>query len=199
MKISSSASGEWDGLPVCIAATHLDGLVLALSPFSHSYNYRSAVLQGIATAVSDVNEKLWAMTLITNGVLPQRWETTRSPPTNAEMQSTRILKVRILSASAKIRAEGPHDDRSDVQNDELVGRVWTGVVPVSLADPDTFLANQHVSCFQVFEGFAEPVPSTYNAVPTIPADMREHLRQENVRRKNDAIRAAKGGEHNVVE
>ncbi|CRK13827.1 hypothetical protein BN1723_002045 [Verticillium longisporum] len=30
------------GLPVTVAATHVDGLVLALTPNSHSYNYRSA-------------------------------------------------------------------------------------------------------------------------------------------------------------
>ncbi|KAI9463108.1 hypothetical protein HD554DRAFT_2323496 [Boletus coccyginus] len=184
MKISSTASpsdiGESDGLPICIAATHVDGLVLALSPFSHSYNYRSAVLQGSATVVSDLDEKLWAMTLLTNGVLPQRWENSRNPPTGAEIQTTRILRVRIVSASAKIRAEGPHDERSDVQNEELVGRVWTGVVPV-------------------FEGFGEPVPSSYNGVRTIPEDIREYLRRENVKRKNDAIRAAKNGDHSVVE
>lgn len=144
MKISPPASasdaGESDGLPVCIAATHVDGLVLALSPFSHSYNYRSAVLQGTATVVLDVDEKLWAMTLITNGVLPKRWENSRNPPTNAEMQSTRILKVRIVSASAKVRAEGPHDERSDVQDGELVKRVWTGVVPVCLAKVEIYIS-----------------------------------------------------------
>ncbi|KAG8215611.1 hypothetical protein J3R82DRAFT_7476 [Butyriboletus roseoflavus] len=184
MKISSTVSasdaGESDGLPVCIAATHVDGLVLSLSPFSHSYNYRSAVLQGTATVVLDVDEKLWAMTLITNGVLPKRWETSRTPPTSAELQSTRILKVRIVSASAKVRADGPHDERLDVEDGELVKRVWTGVVPV-------------------FEGFGEPVPSTYNSVPTIPQDIREYLRRENVKRKSDAIRVATGGGQSVAE
>lgn len=203
MKISSTASpsdiGESDGLPICIAATHVDGLVLALSPFSHSYNYRSAVLQGSATVVSDLDEKLWAMTLLTNGVLPQRWENSRNPPTGAEMQTTRILRVRIVSASAKIRAEGPHDERLDVQNEELVGRVWTGVVPVSLADLKNFFGEPTCIGFQVFEGFGEPVPSTYNGVRTTPEDIREYLRRENVKRKNDAIRAAKGGDHSVVE
>lgn len=205
MKISSTVSTPdvddlgSDELPVCIAATHVDGLVLALSPFSHSYNYRSAVLQGIATIVSDVDERLWAMTLLTNGVLPQRWETSRNPPTSAEMQTTRILKVRIVSASAKIRAEGPHDERSDLQNEELVKRVWTGVVPASLVDIEILFGELMCVGFQVFEGFGEPVPSTYNGVSTIPEDIREYLRRENVKRKNDAIRAAKGGDHNVVE
>lgn len=142
---SASSTGELDELRVCIAATHVDGLVLALSPFSHSYNYRSAVLQGTATVVSDVDEKLWAMTLLTNGVLPQRWENSRNPPTSAEMQSTRILKVRVLTASAKVRAEGPHDERSDVRDEELVRRVWTGVVPVCLVDLVTlWKTNMHL-------------------------------------------------------
>ncbi len=32
-----------DGTEVCVTVTHLDGLVLALSVFSHSVNYRSAM------------------------------------------------------------------------------------------------------------------------------------------------------------
>ncbi|KAF8841425.1 flavin-nucleotide-binding protein [Paxillus ammoniavirescens] len=173
MKVSSTAQhSEQSGLPVCIAATQVDGYVLALSPFSHSYNYRSAILQGVATVIDDEEEKVWAMTLITNSVIPNRWENSKNPPTNAEMQSTRILKVKIATASAKIRAEGPHDDKKDMQDEELLRKVWTGVVPV-------------------FEGFGRPVPSRYNAVETLPDDIKEYIRQENPRRKNDAIHAAK--------
>jgi len=178
MKISDTSSSvdESDGLPVCVAATHVDGLVLALSPFSHSYNYRSAVLQGTATVVLDTDEKIWAMTLITDGAAyPGRWDTARNPPTSAEMQSTRILKVRVESASAKVRAEGPHDERVDMQDHGLVGRVWTGVVPV-------------------YQGLGEPMSSTYNGVQTVPEDIREYVRAENVKRKNYAVHAAKGGD-----
>jgi hypothetical protein len=45
--------------------------------------------------VEDVDEKLWAMELITNSVVPDRWKHTRVPPNNAEMQSTQILKVKV--------------------------------------------------------------------------------------------------------
>lgn len=62
------AAGEVEGFPLTIAATHMDGLVLALTPNHHSYNYRSAVLHGYATPVTDVEEKLWAMEKITNNV-----------------------------------------------------------------------------------------------------------------------------------
>ncbi len=51
-------NGSADGLPVCIAASHVDGIVLALTPNSHSYNYRSAILFGHATIVEDPQEKL---------------------------------------------------------------------------------------------------------------------------------------------
>src|SRR6266536_1098321 len=54
----STAPGEEEGLPLTIAATHLDGLVLALTPNHHSYNYRSTVLHGFGTPVTDVEEKL---------------------------------------------------------------------------------------------------------------------------------------------
>ena len=52
------AGGE-EGLPVTVAATKMDGYVLSLTPFTHSYNYRSAVLFGYATLVEDQEEKLW--------------------------------------------------------------------------------------------------------------------------------------------
>lgn len=85
------------GLPVCIAASKVDGLVLTLTPNSHNYNYRSAVLFGYATLVEDVEEKLWAMELITNSVVPDRWKHTRVPPNAAEVRSLPLLRDRISS------------------------------------------------------------------------------------------------------
>ncbi|KAL8305892.1 hypothetical protein RB601_009234 [Gaeumannomyces tritici] len=68
-----TSDGQEDGaggIPVCISASHVDGLVLALSPFASSYNYRSAVLFGYAVLVSDEEERLYAMELITDSVVP---------------------------------------------------------------------------------------------------------------------------------
>ena len=61
------------GLALTIAATKVDGIVLSLTPNSHSYNYRSAVLFGHGRLVEEVEEKLWAMELVTNSVVPDRW------------------------------------------------------------------------------------------------------------------------------
>lgn len=107
---ASSSSSSSAGLPMTVSATKVDGLVLALSPFSHSYNYRSAVVFGRATVLPSLGadkrtpdpEALWAMELITDAVVPGRWAHTRVPPTGAETQSTRILKVAIESVSTPV-------------------------------------------------------------------------------------------------
>lgn len=77
--------------------------MLTLTPNSHNYNYRSAVLHGVATLVTDTAEKLWAMELITNSVCPGRWHNSRVPPDAAEMSSTQIMRMRVESGSAKFR------------------------------------------------------------------------------------------------
>jgi hypothetical protein len=69
------------------------------------------------------------MEKITDNLLPQRWAKSRVPPTSAELSSTSILKIKIESASAKIRVGGPSEDRADLKNVELVKKTWTGVVP----------------------------------------------------------------------
>ena len=105
-----------EGLAITASATHVDGLVLSLAPNSHSYNYRSAVLFGRATHVTDPEERLWAMELITNSVVPGRWQASRLPPTKGEQASTGVLRVRIVAGSAKIRSGTPSDDRHDMED-----------------------------------------------------------------------------------
>src|SRR5689334_21527617 len=68
-----------DGIDVCVTVTHIDGLVLARSAFHHSANYRSVVVLGKATLVTDPDERMRALHLITNQVAPGRWEEVRSP------------------------------------------------------------------------------------------------------------------------
>jgi uncharacterized protein len=47
--------------PVCIAVTHVDGVVLARSIFNHSINYRSATLYGTGRLLTDPDEKMDAL------------------------------------------------------------------------------------------------------------------------------------------
>jgi hypothetical protein len=162
---------EGEGLPVCIAASHVDGLVLSLSAFAHSYNYRSAVLFGHATVVEDNDEKLYAMELITNSVVPNRWEDTRLPPTNAEMQSTSVLKVKIVSGSAKIREGNCSDEKADRENGELVSSKWTGVLPVH-------------------QSIGQPIPGPYNT-SEVPSYITEYVKDFTKGNEEHSINAAK--------
>ncbi|KAF8964590.1 hypothetical protein BDZ97DRAFT_1815797 [Flammula alnicola] len=137
------------GTPVCVAATLFDGVVLSLTPFNHSCNYRSAVIHGWANLVTDPEEKLYALKLITNNLVPDRWDNARVPPTEAEMKSTSVLRVDIASASAKIRAYAPGNDKADLDDDKIRQRVWTGVVPSA-------------------QIYGEPIPGPDNLVKTLP-------------------------------
>lgn len=161
-----------EGLPLCIAATKVDGFVLSLTPYSHNYNYRSAVLQGFGTIVEDEDEKIWAMKLITDSVVPDRYDNTRVPPEKAEMQSTRILKMIISGASGKVREGVPEDDRKDMKNEDVLERVWTGVVPV-------------------YEKLGDPVPGPYNNVQTVPEHVTKFVTEENAKRERHAAEAAR--------
>ncbi|KAG8159387.1 hypothetical protein KVR01_011048 [Diaporthe batatas] len=153
--------------PVCVAATKIDNLVLALTPFNHSYDYRSAVVHGTAalldpgTKSSPANrdEIGFALQLITDSMVTDRWANTRAPD-EAEIAATRVLKVRIESASAKIRDSGVSDDAKDLKSNETTARVWTGVIPY-------------------VEMLGEPQPAGTNKVAGIPSYVEEHVRAHN--------------------
>lgn len=172
MKLADDAvkRGE-EGLPLCVAATKVDGFVLTLTPNSHNYNYRSAVLHGFGTVVEDVEEKIWAMKLITNSVVPNRYDNTRVPPDGAEMQSTRILKLKISGASGKVREGVPEDERKDMKREDVLDSVWTGVIPV-------------------YEKLGEPQAGPYNRVKEIPEHVRRFVDEENEKREQYAFNAA---------
>ncbi|KIM37535.1 hypothetical protein M413DRAFT_448354 [Hebeloma cylindrosporum] len=148
------------GVPVCVAATHIDGLVLALTPFNHSCNYRSAIVHGWAVPVTDYDEKMYALTLITDSMVPSRWSHTRIPPTEVEMKSTGVIRVNIVSASAKIRAHTAGDDAKDLADTEMRRRVWAGVVPMNVV-------------------YGEPVPTAGNLVEEVPRYIEEWREREN--------------------
>ncbi|KAK1831098.1 hypothetical protein QBC39DRAFT_372206 [Podospora conica] len=167
----SRAASDGKGLPMTIAASHVDGIVLALTPNSHSLNYRSALLFGHALPVADTAEKLYAMQLITDGLVPSRWAHTRVPPNAAEMQSTAVLRVRVATGSAKIRTGEPHDERGDLADAALRARVWTGVVPV-------------------WQTLGEPVPGSYNELD-VPAYLEDHRRERNEEAQKGAVAAAR--------
>jgi len=115
-----------DGAPICITVTLLDGLVLARSVFNHSMNYRSVVILGKATLVDDPEEKLAALRILSEHILPGRWDDARQP-NEPELKATSVLRVPIEEFSAKVRIGPPIDDEEDYSFP-----TWAGVVPLEM-------------------------------------------------------------------
>jgi len=115
-----------DGLPVCVTVTLLEGLVLARSIFNHSMNYRSVVVLGKATLVDDSQEKLEALRLLSEHVIPGRWADSRQP-NESELKATSVLRLPIEEFSAKVRLGPPVDDEED-----YAFPTWAGVVPLEM-------------------------------------------------------------------
>jgi len=115
-----------DGVPVCITVTLLDGLVLARSVFNHSMNYRSVVILGKATLVDDPEEKLAALRILSEHILPGRWDDSRQP-NERELKATSVLRVPIEEFSAKVRVGPPIDDEEDYSFPN-----WAGVLPLEM-------------------------------------------------------------------
>ena len=111
---------------VCVEVTLLDGLVLARSAFNHSMNYRSVVVYGRATPISDDAEKLHALDVLVRRITPDRAGAVRSPSA-AELAGTRVLALPLHEVSAKVRSGPPKDDPADED-----WPVWSGVIPLSL-------------------------------------------------------------------
>jgi hypothetical protein len=113
------------GVEASVCVTHVDGLVLARSAFHHSVNFRSVVLFGTATEVTEPVEKQSALQAIVEHVVPKRWPDVRGPSAQ-ELRRTRVLKLPLDEASAKLRSGPPVDDEEDYQLD-----CWAGVIPMT--------------------------------------------------------------------
>ncbi len=113
-----------DGRPLSIAVTLLDGLVYARSAFESSIHYRSAVIMGNATVVEG-DEKLEALAILTNHMMPGRWEEVRET-TKKELAATLVLRVPLERVSVKVSDAGP-DEFEDDGDDRSI---WAGVLPL---------------------------------------------------------------------
>ena len=113
-----------DGADVCVTVTLIDGIVLARSAFHHSVNYRSVMLVGRASMVTDPAAKEERLKTFVDGMFPGRWDALR-PATAKELKATSVLSIEIGEASAKVRTGPPKDDEEDYALD-----IWAGVLPL---------------------------------------------------------------------
>lgn len=123
---------------VCVTVTLTDAMVLARSGLEHSVNYRSVMVFGEATAVTDPAEKTEALRAMMEAMFPGRWDQLR-PMTAQELKATAILSLPLTEASAKISTGMPTDPPED-----LATPVWAGLLPIHLTmgtpEPDPQLA-----------------------------------------------------------
>lgn len=146
--LKTSASG----VKICLTVSLLDGLVLARSVFNHSMNYRSVVVSGRAQLVTDVDEKMVAFQALVDQVIKGRWEDARHP-TQKELKATKVLRLDLKDASAKVRQGPPLDPSAD-----QVLRIWAGEIPLRVR-PDPPI----------------PAPDLPAGIPT--PDYAEHYRR----------------------
>ena len=135
------------GTQACVTITHLDGLVLARSAFSHSMNYRSAMIYGSFERIDGEDEKRASMATFMGKIAVGRQAEAR-PGSDKEFDATTILRIPLEEAACKVRSGGPVDDE-----EEMAVNAWTGVLPFAVqrlpavrhelcdvADPDYVMA-----------------------------------------------------------
>ena len=110
---------------VCVTVTHVDGLVLARSVFEHSVNYRCAMVYGVPRLVTDAEEKLEGLRVLSEQAAPGQWDYARRPD-RKELAATTLLALSLDEASVKISA-GPPDDGEGP--DAELG-LWAGELPL---------------------------------------------------------------------
>jgi len=111
----------------CVTITHMDGLVMARSAFSHSMNYRSAMIYGRFDTVTDEAARRRAMEIFMEQLLPGRQAEVR-PGSDKEYAATTVMRIALEETACKVRAGGPNDDAED-----LSWPVWAGVLPFARA------------------------------------------------------------------
>ena len=101
------------GLPACLTVTLVDGLVYARSIFEMSTNYRSVVVLGDATPVTDHDEKLEALRAFSEQLacrsagLPTAIRPTRSVTERFAEPPARKIGFVAVMAGPKFRASQP--------------------------------------------------------------------------------------------
>jgi nitroimidazol reductase NimA-like FMN-containing flavoprotein (pyridoxamine 5'-phosphate oxidase superfamily) len=108
--------------------TLLDALVLARSAFNSSMNYRSVTVFGKPTFIDERDAKLHAMHVISEHMMPGRWDDLRDPH-EKEIKMTGVISLSIDAASAKVADKPfPEDEEED-----YVIPVWAGILPMKSA------------------------------------------------------------------
>jgi len=141
--------GTGAGHEICATVTHVDGLVMARTPFHNSMNYRSVVVRGLATKIETKDSKLRALKIITDHIV-ENWDVGREV-SDIDEKKTLVLEMPLSEASAKVRAGDPIDEPED-----MAGPWWAGVIPVTTTIGEPYPAADLTG--------TNPVPAAYSAL-----------------------------------
>ncbi len=118
------------GVTLCVSVSNVSGLVLARSTFHHTLNYESVVVFGQGELVRE-KHKTQALKVISDHLIPHRWEEVRAPGLN-ELKATKVIRIGLEECSAKIRTGNTVDNVADYDLP-----IWAGVLPIvkTFGDP----------------------------------------------------------------
>jgi len=125
---------------ICVTVTIVDAFVLARSAFHHSMNYRSVTVIGTPEVVPE-DEKAAALDALVEKMVPKRIPSLR-PMTGKEVKGTKVLRLEITEASAKIRTGMPLDDDDDYESTTYGKPVVDPAMRMDVPIPD------HVTTFR---------------------------------------------------
>lgn len=156
------------GVSVCVTATLVDALVLARSAFNHSINYRSVVIHGLATEVTDKADKQAALAALVDAVVPGRSAAVRGP-SGKELAATTVLRLPLENVSLKTRTGPPGNDQADLDLP-----YWAGLLPITSVP-----------------GVPEPAPDLAPPITT-PSHVKAWTRPTSRQRANNRDRSSSG-------
>jgi hypothetical protein len=107
------------GMQVAIEVMLLDGLIASRDAESHSANYRSVVVYGVAQRVTAMAEKRGILERMTLRYFPGRAvEVDYAAATEKQMRALEVLRVPVQELSAKLREGGARGPRDAEPSDE---------------------------------------------------------------------------------
>ncbi|MFI5868051.1 pyridoxamine 5'-phosphate oxidase family protein, partial [Streptomyces sp. NPDC051546] len=117
------------GTQICVTATLIDGLILGRAASHHSAAYRSVMIFGNATPITDAEERAEALARVVEGILPGRLSGANAArrPSAEEAQYTAVLTMPIQEFSIKTRSGFARDEPKD----DAV-EAWAGIIPLAL-------------------------------------------------------------------
>lgn len=123
---ASAKSGFMDAIvekKVSYSITSMDALVLSPTAFDHSFNYKSVIGFSVAEELTNPSEKHKFFNLFTDRYIPGRIADV-GEPTEDQVRITRIVKLSLENAAAKIRI-------GEVGMKLEESGPWCGVVPIN--------------------------------------------------------------------